>query len=270
MAWNAGVCCSPLRGLRATLTKSPKTRQVEEIPTEHSLNPSRRDEHRLSTGYCTHLPPGRFEYLCGIPDNLYALWPFAQRIGANDERTKREVATQSAIEQAGRLLAAIECCWGNPVAPNCLRVVELHDAVHVPQPTCGCGCFGNGLHWSDEQMIAIRATQEKVLAVLQSVAGIVERRNTLPTIAVNVIVRIEPTFIEATEIVPSVFLYAPDEPAVEMRSLYKAARYAETPGIDATNRRRREAASYWRYLADGSIKRRWLYAASSLGITGSP
>lgn len=37
-------------------------------------------------------------------------------------------------------------------------------------------------------MIVLKATQEKVLAVLQSVAGIVERRHTLPILA-NVLIR---------------------------------------------------------------------------------
>eukprot|EP01031_Cornospumella_fuschlensis_P017845 gene17845-21832_t len=37
-------------------------------------------------------------------------------------------------------------------------------------------------------MIVLKATQDKVLAVLQSVAGIVERRHTLPILA-NVLIR---------------------------------------------------------------------------------
>ena len=37
-------------------------------------------------------------------------------------------------------------------------------------------------------MIVLKATQEKVLGVLQSVAGIVERRHTLPILA-NVLIR---------------------------------------------------------------------------------
>ena len=37
-------------------------------------------------------------------------------------------------------------------------------------------------------MIVLKATQEKVLSVLQSVAGIVERRHTLPILA-NVLLR---------------------------------------------------------------------------------
>jgi hypothetical protein len=42
-------------------------------------------------------------------------------------------------------------------------------------------------------MIVLKATQDKVLAVLQSVAGIVERRHTLPILA-NVLVRRTPHF----------------------------------------------------------------------------
>ncbi|MBH2044717.1 MAG: DNA polymerase III subunit beta, partial [Comamonadaceae bacterium] len=37
-------------------------------------------------------------------------------------------------------------------------------------------------------MIVLKATQDKVLAVLQSVSGIVERRHTLPILA-NVLIR---------------------------------------------------------------------------------
>ena len=37
-------------------------------------------------------------------------------------------------------------------------------------------------------MIVLKATQEKVLSALQSVAGIVERRHTLPILA-NVMIR---------------------------------------------------------------------------------
>ena len=37
-------------------------------------------------------------------------------------------------------------------------------------------------------MIVLKATQDKVLAVLQSVAGIVERRHTLPILA-NVLIK---------------------------------------------------------------------------------
>ena len=39
-----------------------------------------------------------------------------------------------------------------------------------------------------DDMIVLKATQDKVLAVLQSVAGIVERRHTLPILA-NVLIR---------------------------------------------------------------------------------
>ena len=37
-------------------------------------------------------------------------------------------------------------------------------------------------------MIVLKATQERVLSVLQSVSGIVERRHTLPVLA-NVLIR---------------------------------------------------------------------------------
>ncbi len=41
-------------------------------------------------------------------------------------------------------------------------------------------------------MIVLKATQDKVIAVLQSVAGIVERRHTLPILA-NVLIRRSPS-----------------------------------------------------------------------------
>ena len=46
-------------------------------------------------------------------------------------------------------------------------------------------------------MIVLKATQDKVLSVLQSVAGIVERRHTLPILA-NVLVRKTGTSLQVT------------------------------------------------------------------------
>jgi DNA polymerase-3 subunit beta len=46
-------------------------------------------------------------------------------------------------------------------------------------------------------MIVLKATQDKVLSVLQSVAGIVERRHTLPILA-NVLLRKTGTSIQLT------------------------------------------------------------------------
>jgi DNA polymerase-3 subunit beta len=46
----------------------------------------------------------------------------------------------------------------------------------------------NELNYEEEDMIVLKATQEKLLSVLQSVAGIVEKRHTLPILA-NVLLR---------------------------------------------------------------------------------
>ena len=46
-------------------------------------------------------------------------------------------------------------------------------------------------------MIVLKATQDKVLSVLQSVAGIVERRHTLPILA-NVLIRKTGTSVQLT------------------------------------------------------------------------
>jgi hypothetical protein len=46
----------------------------------------------------------------------------------------------------------------------------------------------NNAHFTEVDMIVLKATQDKVLAVLQSVAGIVERRHTLPILA-NVLIK---------------------------------------------------------------------------------
>ena len=46
-------------------------------------------------------------------------------------------------------------------------------------------------------MIVLKATQDKVLSVLQSVAGIVERRHTLPILA-NVLIRKTGTSLQVT------------------------------------------------------------------------
>jgi DNA polymerase-3 subunit beta len=46
-------------------------------------------------------------------------------------------------------------------------------------------------------MIVLKATQDKVLSVLQSVSGIVERRHTLPILA-NILLRKSGTSIQLT------------------------------------------------------------------------
>jgi hypothetical protein len=48
--------------------------------------------------------------------------------------------------------------------------------------------FQIGAPKTEEDMIVLKATQDKLLSVLQSVSGIVERRHTLPVLA-NVLIR---------------------------------------------------------------------------------
>ena len=52
-------------------------------------------------------------------------------------------------------------------------------------------------------LIVLKATQEKILAALQSVAGIVERRNTLPILA-NVLIRKTGVFFTDDEVPTSI------------------------------------------------------------------
>jgi len=68
-------------------------------------------------------------------------------------------------------------------------------------------------------MIVLKATQDKVLAVLQSVAGIVERRHTLPILA-NVLCRRTASFgFMELDISPSA-LEAPARHSAEVFALF--------------------------------------------------
>ena len=57
--------------------------------------------------------------------------------------------------------------------------------------------FGQKKIKQEVDMIVLKATQDKVLSVLQSVAGIVERRHTLPILA-NVLIRKTGTSLQVT------------------------------------------------------------------------
>ena len=57
--------------------------------------------------------------------------------------------------------------------------------------------YDNYLYFQEEDMIVLKAAQEKLLVALQSVAGIVERRHTLPILA-NVLMRKNGDAVEFT------------------------------------------------------------------------
>jgi hypothetical protein len=97
------------------------------------------------------------------------------------------------------------CCTPCARLPASASNTELNQQLHVLEQTLKVdenpsGCRGqNGSSCGHEpphrtasksevDMIVLKATQDKVLAVLQSVSGIVERRHTLPILA-NVLIR---------------------------------------------------------------------------------
>lgn len=79
-------------------------------------------------------------------------------------------------------------------------------------------------------MIILKATQDKVLSVLQSVAGIVERRHTLPILANVLLRKTGAVFLEqSSQAVPS--------PVLAFRPfLIPAARRGGTGGVSSSLR----------------------------------
>lgn len=106
-------------------------------------------------------------------------------------------------------------CWNvRPLPPGyCIQQIIVRSDDEVKHPLAGAPPIRNqsrgpksdfSLHYETIElyeiyqliktiMIVLKATQDKVLAVLQSVAGIVERRHTLPILA-NVLIRRTPHF----------------------------------------------------------------------------
>lgn len=99
-------------------------------------------------------------------------------------------------------------------------------------------------------MIVIKAAQDKVLAALQSIAGIVERRHALPILA-NVICRAGNSSELLENTMPPVLLYAPLPMVVRhCERLEKAAYQPLQQGIE--RRRRYAGVSCWRLLGNGT------------------
>lgn len=105
-------------------------------------------------------------------------------------------------------------------------------------------------------MILLKATQEKVLSVLQSVAGIVERRHTLPILA-SVMTR-TPTFYEPNSRVSAVVLCAPRKRVHTKPYMCEGmdSSQIETRKIGRCFKRGWE--NCWRLVCDGGIRRRSL------------
>ena len=106
-------------------------------------------------------------------------------------------------------------------------------------------------------MIVLKATQEKVLAILQSVAGIVERRHTLPLLANCLISGRNGTFQEADPVLTPALLHAWQQPRpVRGARVCKVTRRARGAPKQACKRRKRMETSCWRLVGDGSTKPR--------------
>lgn len=97
-------------------------------------------------------------------------------------------------------------------------------------------------------MIVLKATQDKVLSVLQSVAGIVERRHALPVLA-SVLTRSGE--LQSAEISAAVLLYAPLNQLSPVRSMsygtVRASRLVEGCGGSL---RREEGVRHWQVTSD--------------------
>lgn len=108
-------------------------------------------------------------------------------------------------------------------------------------------------------MIVLKATQEKLLAVLQSVAGIVEKRHPLPLLA-NVLLRKGGSDIQVrAEVEALVVLHAVAiRPVRDVREAVGAVTGYEQRAMAPGRRRRRTGASCWRLVGDSSTRRHHL------------
>jgi hypothetical protein len=104
-------------------------------------------------------------------------------------------------------------------------------------------------------MIVLKATQEKMLSVLQSVAGIVERLHTRQLLANYEIIRTGGTFQEAEPVIPPVFRHAPKVQERVAFKVCKATQRVRKILKERGKRRKRLEGSCWRLVGDGSTKR---------------
>jgi len=97
-------------------------------------------------------------------------------------------------------------------------------------------------------MIVLKATQDKILSILQSMAGIVERRHALPTLA-NVLTRADE--LQFVEISAAVLLHAPRKQLNPVRSMSYGAFRELTLGESCVGLfRREESARNWQVISD--------------------
>lgn len=104
-------------------------------------------------------------------------------------------------------------------------------------------------------MIVMKAAQEKVLAVLQSVAGIVERRHALPILS-HYAIRDSGSIDEPGEIAAPVLVHAPKLAGHDLLAMCKSPLRPRFVCGKRGNRRRRSGASCWRLVGDGSTRKR--------------
>lgn len=106
-------------------------------------------------------------------------------------------------------------------------------------------------------MIVLKATQDKVLAVLQSVAGIVERQHALLDFGHYAVIRRTGTFKVMEPAVPAVQLYAPEQSERDAAPMCKT-RLSRRLAKGTSKRRRQARVSCWHRVGDSSTKRKRL------------
>jgi hypothetical protein len=105
-------------------------------------------------------------------------------------------------------------------------------------------------------MILLKTTQERLLEVLQSVSGIVEKRHTLPVLANVLLDRLGDLSFTEKELIPAVVLHAPAFSFFVFTTLRVTVFEMRTCFRGSSRRRRRSGANCWRLIRDGGTRRR--------------
>lgn len=105
-------------------------------------------------------------------------------------------------------------------------------------------------------MIVLKATQEKVLSVLQSVAGIVERRHTLPIFA-SVVIGTSTSY-DTNSRICTVGLYAPQQKVLAKLSMWERLDGSQRMLEEIERFYMRAWTSCWRLVCDRGTRRRGL------------
>jgi DNA polymerase III sliding clamp (beta) subunit (PCNA family) len=101
-------------------------------------------------------------------------------------------------------------------------------------------------------MIILKATQERLLAVLQSVAGVVERRHVLPILAQALIRKSDTANHMPAQVEAPVMLHDLSNSVRKLNRDQGSSRSEQGLGLVSSRRRRRTGPSCWRQVADGS------------------